>query len=1318
MEVLEFIRETYWSEDFLVEIDGYKKIAKFVDKHLIQNHANAILLSELSRNVNGLLVPESFDFEGNERYVLVYDIPSYKSIEDISEEEREGLMPHLLYTLRSVLHIPGLIVPILGKDDVVFVNDEPRIFLPVIQPDSEFFASSKRRFFVAPEYFNNKLSDKSTLYVFGHIMNDLTNNLELKETVKKMICESPDERIYLSELAFQSMITPHSKKLLIVKRIVRNEENEIINLVLNKEVKSNFIGVIGPQRVGKTTMIENIQSCFRQNGIPFLHVTSGGDLIVQALQITSDRISQGLLSKLSYCLENVCKIDTVSLDIVEALHTLDKVVIFTDDYQEADESLKTFLKRISKLDNTGIIKILAFSVEDFEDFNIRVEIKSFTKEMIRDLLQKSFSKVENEDLFVEWLYTVSNGLPGIIVEYLKYLYENDIFRKDKGMYVVDIEKLVDVNISRGFLDKIELLTKSKQKYLAVLGQKFTTAEVAVLEQLINEKIDLSEFFERGVIYKEYNRIRFTLKQYWEFLYESIDNKEREEIHKKLSEVLDDYEKKAWHLEFSGKRLSAAVVYLKYAKYLIEYYSSSSVIESILRKVKTIIGSRESYALAKFYLELAERTEDSSYLENFDLPEKKIYVYFQALKHYILYEYDEAIEILSRQSIDFGKIGNLRRELLLLKSEFEKKPGRKDYYERAKKIISNLDETKPQHARILVDCYIFLALITRMDHNRSIEFLRKAEKIALEFNIAHKLPSIYNNLAVEISNTTIAMEYLNRAVEIAEDIGLPARSYLSKLNMLYHALYAGKISDFIKGIMQLRPKIELLGLRHELIYSLSLEAYYHAYNFEIEEAVEHINEAKNKFGVGLADEFFSVYFITRDIDKAFNFLNDVLESQDIGEGVKEAIKVISYFGTEYLPIKWQYYLNSGGRIFREEMVAVLGMELAKSVPETFRKELEYLEGSFVLEGSTLSLAMVYEGYGHYYKVIGNNYKSKVYYSKAITLYRDMGLKNAVKHLSEIYGIDLANVTEDYETVKSIRTLSYDILSSLKAIDPKTEPDKLLNYFASKILSVIPAKNLMLKVSDDILEKNYEISIGTFESEKPTSSIFSVSPLEIFITDKIDRKAKYELWLSNKNVKFPETYKQTLLPILETIEYSMIAILKGSLTRLRSLVDPLTKLYTRYYFADILSHYFERASAEHSELTVAMCDIDNFKKINDTYGHLTGDEVLKEIAKVFRENVRTTDIVGRFGGEEFILLFPSTGKEEAVLILERLRRLLRDVSKFPFKITLSYGISNYPYCGATIPDELIQKADIALYQAKNTGKDKIVIYTEGMSGGLHA
>lgn len=1316
MEILGYLGDTYWSSDYLVEINGYKKIAKFVDKKLIHNRAEVILRSDLARSISGILVPEDFYFEERERDIFVYDISSYKTINQITQEHVQIIVPQLFSILKTVLHIPKLYIPYIGLDDIIVADDEVRIFLPLIQSLESVHQMSERwKIFIAPEFYKGESSDKSTIYVFGKLIYELIDNSEVKKVVEPMIVEDVSKREFTEEIPFHNVLP--SKKILTVRRIVRDEEKELIDFISNPGKQENFIGVIGPQRVGKTTTIENLQNYFRQSGIPFLHVMNASDLIAQTLQISSERIPDSLLTRLTYCLENVCSIDTISVDVVEALSYLDKVIIFVDDYHEASELLRAFLRRIATLETSGKIKILAFSVEDSEDFEVRFELKPFTKDMIRRLLNESFSKVENEDILVDWLYGASGGLPGLIVENLRYLYENEILTKVQDQFVCDVERLVELNIETAFVDRIRKYEHASTKYLAILGQKFTLDEVKHLEEFLGIEISLQELFEDGILYREYSKIRFTLRHYWQILHEAIPVDERLELHKRLSAITTDFEKKAWHLELSGNKISAAVAYLKYANEMLNYYASPSVIHSILQKAKRLIYSRESYAFLKLTLELFERTEDKTYAEDIEIPDKNIYTYLKARYYYLLYDYDQAIEILKNSKIDLGPFGNLRREFLLMSSEVAQSSKRNEYYERVKQILENLDETNPVHVRLIVDIYIFISFIARSNSSRVIEYLRKAEKLALDYNIAHKLPSIYNNLALGVTNTTISMEYLQRAVEVAERIGLPARSYLARLNMLSHALYAGRIKDFLVGMAELMPKLEMLGLRDEIIFANTIEAFYHSYNFELENALEHLESVGKRFGVDMSADVFSAYFLSRNLDKAKEIIPKVLESEQFGEDTKEIIRVISSLESGEFPEKWKRYRDSGGKYFREEMAAVLGEELAKSVPDTFKEELEYLETNYVLDGSLLSLAMVYEGYGHYYKVLGNEYKSRSYYSKALTLYKDIGMENAAKSLSRIYNIE-SEESEKRVSSKQLIALSYDLLSSLKAIDPKTEPERLLNFFSAKILSVIPARTILLKVYDSVLDKAFETAIGVSEGEKPSKETFSTIPLEIYLVDNVDQSASYELWLSNPKARFSEDYKKELLPILQLLEYSFIAVMKGTLTWLRSLIDPLTKLYTRYHFSELLEHHFNKAVSENGELCVVMCDIDNFKNINDTYGHLTGDEVLKEVARILRDNVRSTDVVARFGGEEFVLLFPSTGREEALIVVERLRRLTRDITKFPFKITLSYGVAVYPLCKVNNPEELIQKADVALYHAKNTGKDKIVLYSEGMTGGLHA
>jgi diguanylate cyclase (GGDEF)-like protein len=130
---------------------------------------------------------------------------------------------------------------------------------------------------------------------------------------------------------------------------------------------------------------------------------------------------------------------------------------------------------------------------------------------------------------------------------------------------------------------------------------------------------------------------------------------------------------------------------------------------------------------------------------------------------------------------------------------------------------------------------------------------------------------------------------------------------------------------------------------------------------------------------------------------------------------------------------------------------------------------------------------------------------------------------------------------------------------------------------------------------------------------------------------------------------------------------------------------------------------------------MIDIDNFKALNDTFGHLEGDKVLIEIAKIMKKETRESDIVARYGGEEFVIILSGTDKEGAKVVAERIRNAVEN-HKFIIKgrkitVTISIGVSTYPL-DADMKMEIIRCADKALYQAKGEGKNKVCVFGEVM------
>lgn len=156
------------------------------------------------------------------------------------------------------------------------------------------------------------------------------------------------------------------------------------------------------------------------------------------------------------------------------------------------------------------------------------------------------------------------------------------------------------------------------------------------------------------------------------------------------------------------------------------------------------------------------------------------------------------------------------------------------------------------------------------------------------------------------------------------------------------------------------------------------------------------------------------------------------------------------------------------------------------------------------------------------------------------------------------------------------------------------------------------------------------------------------------------------------------------------------------------DQLTGAYNRRGLAEHFQREISRAERTNSDLSVALIDVDNFKQLNDRYGHLTGDDALKYLVDVMKHNMRPADIVARFGGEEFVLLMPDTPVDEAIDTVQRLQRELTRTffmaNNDRLVITFSAGIAKWHLGEQDI--EVIERADQAMYQAKISGKNRVI------------
>jgi diguanylate cyclase (GGDEF)-like protein len=191
-------------------------------------------------------------------------------------------------------------------------------------------------------------------------------------------------------------------------------------------------------------------------------------------------------------------------------------------------------------------------------------------------------------------------------------------------------------------------------------------------------------------------------------------------------------------------------------------------------------------------------------------------------------------------------------------------------------------------------------------------------------------------------------------------------------------------------------------------------------------------------------------------------------------------------------------------------------------------------------------------------------------------------------------------------------------------------------------------------------------------------------------------------------FPESELQPLESVADICANSIQNAHYVERVKQLAYLDGLTGIFNRRFFELRIVEEIERARRYATSMAVVMTDIDQFKKLNDEFGHLLGDEVLRQVSSLFHQNLRKIDVVCRYGGEEFALLLTQTGAQQAVTVAEKLRKLVAEwqFPGVPRAVTISAGVAVFPDHGAG-RDELIRAADNALYCAKQTGRNRVCL-----------
>lgn len=337
-------------------------------------------------------------------------------------------------------------------------------------------------------------------------------------------------------------------------------------------------------------------------------------------------------------------------------------------------------------------------------------------------------------------------------------------------------------------------------------------------------------------------------------------------------------------------------------------------------------------------------------------------------------------------------------------------------------------------------------------------------------------------------------------------------------------------------------------------------------------------------------------------------------------------------------------------------------------------------------------------------------------------------NVLKDLNITLENQVSQVLDLYEVTKNM-SASLDMAETLKVF--RDTVSKILKFSSLKLILIDEAQE------SPVVSTTYEILTADISKKEPNKfdqilvETISARKEVIYLKPPIDNGHPLKGYLDKAKESFAalpllsEGIPVGILTILgakeEEIDKFLIMTEQLALEvkkinlyekiQMLAITDGLTNIYVRRHFLERLDEEVGRCARHNLNLSVLMIDIDHFKQCNDTRGHLVGDIVLKEMANIMKEQVRQIDLVGRYGGEEFVIALPDTNKTSAAHVADRLRE---SIEKHQFRAydeiiatTISIGLATYPDDSKDVP-ALIDRADQALYKAKEEGRNRVVFW----------
>lgn len=327
-------------------------------------------------------------------------------------------------------------------------------------------------------------------------------------------------------------------------------------------------------------------------------------------------------------------------------------------------------------------------------------------------------------------------------------------------------------------------------------------------------------------------------------------------------------------------------------------------------------------------------------------------------------------------------------------------------------------------------------------------------------------------------------------------------------------------------------------------------------------------------------------------------------------------------------------------------------------------------------------------------------------------------NVIKDFDQLINFAVEKVTKILEARKCSLMLINEYTDQLTIQAAKGISDEVIK--GTKIELGEPIAGVVAQERKPLLVKNIEYEKRFRRANRPEYLTRSFLSVPVTLEEKLigvinvaDKQSRFSLdadkpYVKNREQEFNDTDLKILSAIAREFAIAIENVKVYKELKHLTITDPLTRIYNYRHFSKSLDYEVKRNHRVSGDLSVMMIDVDDFKEYNDSYGHLEGDVLLKEIGRILKTNLRETDIVCRYAGDEFSVILPNTNAYGAQHAALKVKKAAEDF-KFRQPVTLSVGISHC-YDGLS-SHELIQRADQALYEAKNDGKSQICVYKEG-------